>query len=54
MEVNKREFNSQLVKITSKLDSSSKLHYWMFGTVITLFVGIFLRLISIVYSLLNR
>ncbi|WAZ72939.1 Bdr family repetitive protein (plasmid) [Borrelia miyamotoi] len=47
MEINKMELNSQLIKITSKLESSSKLHYWMFGTVITLFVGIFLTLISI-------
>ncbi|WP_338321111.1 Bdr family repetitive protein [Borrelia miyamotoi] len=45
MEINKMELNSQLVKITSKLESSFKLHYWMFGTVITLFVGIFLTLI---------
>ncbi|QBK64128.1 hypothetical protein EZU68_07120, partial (plasmid) [Borrelia miyamotoi] len=41
MEINKMELNSQLIKITSKLESSFKLHYWMFGTVITLFVGIF-------------
>ncbi|WDS49401.1 Bdr family repetitive protein [Borrelia miyamotoi] len=45
MEINKMELNSQLIKITSKLESSFKLHYWMFGTVITLFVGIFLTLI---------
>ncbi|WAZ72289.1 Bdr family repetitive protein (plasmid) [Borrelia miyamotoi] len=54
MEINKMELNSQLVKITSKLESSFKLHYWMFSTVITLFIGIFLTLISIVYSLLNK
>ncbi|WP_338321099.1 Bdr family repetitive protein [Borrelia miyamotoi] len=54
MEINKMELNSQLIKITSKLESSSKLHYWMFGTVITLFVGTLLTLIPIVYSILNK
>ncbi|AOW96181.1 Bdr family repetitive protein [Borrelia miyamotoi] len=43
MEINKMEFKSTL-----------KLHNWMFGTLITLNVGIFLTLISIVYSLLNK
>ncbi|ATQ15323.1 Bdr family repetitive protein (plasmid) [Borrelia miyamotoi] len=54
MEINKMELNSQLIKITLKLESSSKLHYWMFGTVITLFVGTLLTLIPIVYSILNK
>ncbi|QTL84004.1 hypothetical protein bmLB2001_001266 (plasmid) [Borrelia miyamotoi] len=45
MEINKMALNSQLVKINSKLEGTSKLHYWMFGTVITLFVGMLLTLI---------
>ncbi|UPA19212.1 hypothetical protein bpuSUM_001796 (plasmid) [Borrelia puertoricensis] len=37
-----------------ELKSTLRLHGWMFGTIITLNIGIFLTLISIVYSLLNR
>ncbi|ETZ17540.1 BDR-repeat family protein [Borrelia duttonii CR2A] len=40
MEVNKMELNSKL-----------KLHAWMFGTIITINVGIFLALISMLYAL---
>ncbi|WP_330730665.1 Bdr family repetitive protein [Borrelia turicatae] len=37
-----------------ELKSTLRLHGWMFGTIITLNIGIFLTLMSIVYSLLNR
>ncbi|WP_041178238.1 Bdr family repetitive protein (plasmid) [Borrelia recurrentis] len=40
MEVNKMELNSKL-----------KLHAWMFGTIITINVGIFLALMSMLYAL---
>ncbi|WP_434757247.1 Bdr family repetitive protein (plasmid) [Borrelia puertoricensis] len=54
MEINKMELNSKLDKTTSEFKSTSRLHNWMFGTLITLSIGIFLTLISIVYSLLNK
>ncbi|WP_247067723.1 Bdr family repetitive protein [Borrelia puertoricensis] len=54
MEINKMELNSKLDKTTSEFKSTSRLHNWMFGTLITLNIGIFLTLISIVYSLLNK
>ncbi|WP_281862303.1 Bdr family repetitive protein [Candidatus Borrelia fainii] len=37
-----------------ELKSTLRLHGWMFGTLITLNIGIFLTLMSIVYSLLNK
>ncbi|AFI31884.1 Bdr family repetitive protein [Borrelia crocidurae] len=43
IEINKIELNSKL-----------KLHNWMFGTIITLNVGIFLALISMIYSVLGK
>ncbi|UPA15864.1 hypothetical protein btBTE5EL_001602 (plasmid) [Borrelia turicatae] len=54
IDVNKMELDSKLDKTTSELKSTLRLHGWMFGTIITLNIGIFLTLISIVYSLLNR
>ncbi|AOW96257.1 Bdr family repetitive protein [Borrelia miyamotoi] len=54
IEINKIEFDSKLDKSSSELKGTLKLHGWMFGTIITLNVGIFLTLISIVYSLLNK
>ncbi|UPA14251.1 hypothetical protein bt91E135_001426 (plasmid) [Borrelia turicatae 91E135] len=54
IDVNKMELDSKLDKTTSELKSPLRLHGWMFGTIITLNIGIFLTLISIVYSLLNR
>ena len=49
IEMNKLDINSQLVDIISELKSSSKLNCWMFGTIITLFIGVLLTLIPIVY-----
>ncbi|UPA11602.1 hypothetical protein bpSLO_001471 (plasmid) [Borrelia parkeri] len=37
-----------------ELKSTLRLHGWMFGTLITLNIGIFLTLMSIVYSLLSK
>ncbi|UPA11686.1 hypothetical protein bpSLO_001583 (plasmid) [Borrelia parkeri] len=54
MEINRVELDNKLDKATSEFKSSSRLHGWMFGTLITLNIGIFLALISIVYSLLNK
>ncbi|AHH05916.1 BDR-repeat family protein (plasmid) [Borrelia miyamotoi FR64b] len=54
MEINKIELDSKLDKSSSELKGTLKLHGWMSGTLITLNVGIFLTLISIVYSLLNK
>ncbi|QTL84191.1 hypothetical protein bmLB2001_000951 (plasmid) [Borrelia miyamotoi] len=61
MEINRTELDSKINTLDSKIDKSTseikgtlKLHGWMFGTLITLNVGIFLTLISIVYSLLNK
>ncbi|WP_330730402.1 Bdr family repetitive protein [Borrelia turicatae] len=54
MEINKMELNSKLDKTASEFKSTLRLHGWMFGTLITLNIGIFLTLMSIVYSLLNR
>ncbi|UPA14296.1 Bdr family repetitive protein [Borrelia turicatae] len=54
MEINKIELDSRLDKTASEFKSTLRLHGWMFGTIITLNIGIFLTLISIVYSLLSR
>ncbi|ASJ27696.1 Bdr family repetitive protein [Borrelia turicatae] len=54
IEINKMELNSKLDQTTSEFKSTSKLHNWMFGTLITLNMGIFLTLMSIVYSLLSK
>ncbi|ASJ27798.1 Bdr family repetitive protein [Borrelia turicatae] len=57
----KNELKSDIKDLDNKIDvnkmelkSTLRLHGWMFGTIITLNIGIFLTLISIVYSLLNR
>ncbi|AHH04221.1 BDR-repeat family protein (plasmid) [Borrelia nietonii YOR] len=47
MEINKMELNSKLDKTTSEFKSTSRLHNWMFGTLITLNIGIFLALMSL-------
>ncbi|WP_330730592.1 Bdr family repetitive protein [Borrelia turicatae] len=54
IDVNKMELDSKLDKTASELKSTLRLHGWMFGTIITLNIGIFLTLMTIVYSLLNR
>ncbi|AHH13343.1 BDR-repeat family protein (plasmid) [Borrelia hermsii YBT] len=43
-----------LIKPASEFKSTSRLHNWMFGTLIALNIGIFLTLVSIVYSLLSK
>ncbi|AHH13452.1 BDR-repeat family protein (plasmid) [Borrelia hermsii YBT] len=37
-----------------ELKSTLRLHNWMFGTIITLNIGILLTLISIIYSVLGK
>ncbi|UPA14152.1 hypothetical protein bt91E135_001321 (plasmid) [Borrelia turicatae 91E135] len=54
MEINRVELDSKLDKTASEFKSTLRLHGWMFGTLITLNIGIFLTLMSIVYSLLNK
>ncbi|QBK63800.1 hypothetical protein EZU68_05270 (plasmid) [Borrelia miyamotoi] len=61
MKINRTELDSKINtldskidKVTSEIKGTLKLHGWMFGTIITLNVGIFLTLTSIVYSLLNK
>ncbi|UPA19154.1 Bdr family repetitive protein (plasmid) [Borrelia puertoricensis] len=54
MEINRVELDNKLDKTASEFKSTSRLHNWMFGTLITLNIGIFLTLMSIVYSLLNK
>ncbi|UPA11691.1 hypothetical protein bpSLO_001589 (plasmid) [Borrelia parkeri] len=54
MEINRVELDNKLDKATSEFKSTSRLHNWMFGTLITLNIGIFLTLMSIVYSLLSK
>ncbi|ASJ27758.1 Bdr family repetitive protein [Borrelia turicatae] len=54
MEINNVELDGKLDKAILELKSTLRLHGWMFGTLITLSIGISLTLISIVYSLLNR
>uniref|UniRef100_UPI0004667271 Bdr family repetitive protein n=1 Tax=Borrelia persica TaxID=44448 RepID=UPI0004667271 len=38
----------------TKFDSTARLHKWMFGTIITINIGIFLALISIIYSVFGK
>ncbi|WP_246990176.1 Bdr family repetitive protein [Borrelia parkeri] len=47
IEINKMELDSKLDKTASEFKSSSRLHGWMFGTLITLNIGIFLALMSL-------
>ncbi|WP_247067691.1 Bdr family repetitive protein [Borrelia puertoricensis] len=54
MEINRMELDNKLDKTASEFKSTSRLHNWMFGTLITLNIGIFLTLMSIVYSLLSK
>ncbi|WP_434757258.1 Bdr family repetitive protein (plasmid) [Borrelia puertoricensis] len=54
MEINRVELDSKLDKTASEFKSTLRLHGWMFGTLITLNIGIFLTLMTIVYSLLNK
>ncbi|WP_449727622.1 hypothetical protein [Borrelia duttonii] len=48
------EIDTKLGKAISEFKSTSRLHNWMFGTIITLNVRIFLTLISIIYSVLSK
>ncbi|ANF34546.1 hypothetical protein A7978_05780 (plasmid) [Borrelia turicatae] len=55
------ELKSDIKDLDNKIDvnkmelkSTLRLHGWMFGTIITLNIGIFLTLMSIVYSLLSK
>ncbi|WP_246990246.1 Bdr family repetitive protein [Borrelia parkeri] len=55
------KFDTKFNELDNKIDvnkmelkSTLRLHGWMFGTIITLNIGIILTLISIVYSLLNK
>ncbi|WP_246990198.1 Bdr family repetitive protein [Borrelia parkeri] len=57
----KSELKSDIKDLDNKIDvnkmelkSTLRLHGWMFGTLITLNIGIFLTLMSIVYSLLSK
>ncbi|WP_434757359.1 Bdr family repetitive protein (plasmid) [Borrelia puertoricensis] len=54
IEINRVELDNKLDKTASEFKSTLRLHGWMFGTLITLNIGIFLTLMSIVYSLLNK
>ncbi|AHH13217.1 BDR-repeat family protein (plasmid) [Borrelia hermsii YBT] len=47
MEFNRVELDNKLDKTTSEFKSTLRLHNWMFGTLITLNIGIFLALISL-------
>ncbi|WP_038368328.1 Bdr family repetitive protein [Borrelia duttonii] len=51
MEVNKMELDTKIDKFASEVKVTFKLHVWMFGTIITINVGIFLALISMLYAL---
>ncbi|ACH94146.1 Bdr family repetitive protein [Borrelia duttonii] len=51
MEVNKMELDTKIDKFSSEVKGTLKLHAWMFGTIITINVGIFLALISMLYAL---
>ncbi|ACH94151.1 Bdr family repetitive protein [Borrelia duttonii] len=51
MEVNKMELDTKIDKFASDVKGTFKLHAWMFGTIITINVGIFLALISMLYAL---
>ncbi|UPA12755.1 hypothetical protein bvRMA01_001094 (plasmid) [Borrelia venezuelensis] len=41
------ELDSKIDKVTLELKSTLRLHGWMFGTLITLNIGIFLALMSL-------
>ncbi|ACH94051.1 bdr protein (plasmid) [Borrelia duttonii Ly] len=45
MEVNKMELDTKIDKFSSEVKGTLKLHAWMFGTIITLTIGILLTLI---------
>ncbi|AHH11468.1 DUF1640 domain-containing protein (plasmid) [Borrelia coriaceae] len=45
IEINKIEIDNNLNKALSEFKSTSKIHHWMFGTIITIFIGILLTLI---------
>ncbi|WP_247068082.1 Bdr family repetitive protein [Borrelia puertoricensis] len=47
MEINRMELDNKLDKTASEFKSTSRLHNWMFGTLITLNIGIFLALMSL-------
>ncbi|ASJ27690.1 Bdr family repetitive protein [Borrelia turicatae] len=47
MEINRVELDNKLDKTASEFKSTSRLHNWMFGTLITLNIGIFLALMSL-------
>ncbi|WP_246990226.1 Bdr family repetitive protein [Borrelia parkeri] len=47
IDVNKMELDNKLDKTVSEFKSTSRLHNWMFGTLITLNIGIFLALMSL-------
>ncbi|WP_038368184.1 Bdr family repetitive protein [Borrelia duttonii] len=51
MEVNKMELDTKIDKFSSEVKGTFKLHAWMFGTIITINVGIFIALISMLYAL---
>ncbi|WP_040132134.1 Bdr family repetitive protein [Borrelia crocidurae] len=51
MELNKMELDTKIDKFASEVKGTLKLHAWMFGTIITINVGIFLALISMLYAL---
>ncbi|WP_434757238.1 Bdr family repetitive protein (plasmid) [Borrelia puertoricensis] len=61
IDIIRNELKSDIKDLDNKIDvnkmelkSTLRLHSWMFGTLITLNIGIFLTLISIVYSLLSK
>ncbi|UPA11342.1 hypothetical protein bpSLO_001192 (plasmid) [Borrelia parkeri] len=61
IDIVRNELKSNIKDLDNKIDvnkmelkSTLRLHGWMFGTIITLNIGIFLTLISIVYSLLSK
>ncbi|WP_247032758.1 Bdr family repetitive protein [Borrelia venezuelensis] len=61
IDIIRNELKSDIKDLDNKIDvnkmelkSTLRLHGWMFGTLITLNIGIFLTLMSIVYSLLNK
>ncbi|UPA12773.1 hypothetical protein bvRMA01_001111 (plasmid) [Borrelia venezuelensis] len=47
MEINRVELDNKLDRTASEFKSTLRLHGWMFGTLITLNIGIFLALMSL-------
>ncbi|AHH07516.1 BDR-repeat family protein (plasmid) [Borrelia crocidurae DOU] len=45
------ELDTKIDKFASEVKGTFKLHAWMFGTIITINVGIFIALISMLYAL---